>query len=86
MTLARKGVGELIHEVCVAMEFGASAEDIARTCHGHPTLSEAVREAASEYERLVEHAETMEKLRGEMQQLRERISALEAEVERLRKK
>ncbi|MBW7920543.1 MAG: dihydrolipoyl dehydrogenase [Rubellimicrobium sp.] len=38
--------GELIHEICVAMEFGASAEDIARTCHAHPTLSEAVREAA----------------------------------------
>jgi dihydrolipoamide dehydrogenase len=40
------GVGELIGEVCVAMEFGASAEDIARTCHAHPTMSEAVREAA----------------------------------------
>jgi dihydrolipoamide dehydrogenase len=40
------GVGELIHEVCVAMEFGASSEDIARTCHAHPTLSEAVRQAA----------------------------------------
>jgi dihydrolipoamide dehydrogenase len=39
-------VGELIGEVCVAMEFGASAEDIARTCHAHPTLGEAVREAA----------------------------------------
>jgi len=38
--------GELIHEICVAMEFGASAEDIARTCHAHPTYSEAVREAA----------------------------------------
>lgn len=38
--------GELIHEICVAMEFGASAEDIARTCHAHPTFSEAVREAA----------------------------------------
>jgi len=38
--------GELIHEVCVAMEFGAAAEDIARTCHAHPTVSEAVREAA----------------------------------------
>jgi dihydrolipoamide dehydrogenase len=40
------GVGELIGEICVAMEFGASAEDIARTCHAHPTMSEAVREAA----------------------------------------
>jgi dihydrolipoamide dehydrogenase len=38
--------GELIHEICVAMEFGASAEDLARTCHAHPTFSEAVREAA----------------------------------------
>jgi dihydrolipoamide dehydrogenase len=38
--------GDLIHECCVAMEFGASAEDIARTCHAHPTLSEAVKEAA----------------------------------------
>jgi len=38
--------GELIHEICVAMEFGAAAEDIARTCHAHPTYSEAVREAA----------------------------------------
>ena len=38
--------GDLIHEICVAMEFGASAEDLARTCHAHPTFSEAVREAA----------------------------------------
>lgn len=38
--------GEMIHEVCVAMEFGASAEDLALTCHAHPTTSEAVREAA----------------------------------------
>jgi len=38
--------GDMIHEICVAMEFGASAEDIARTCHAHPTYSEAVREAA----------------------------------------
>ncbi|MDB6180144.1 dihydrolipoyl dehydrogenase [Paracoccus fistulariae] len=38
--------GEMIHEVCVAMEFGAAAEDIALTCHAHPTTSEAVREAA----------------------------------------
>lgn len=38
--------GELIHEACVAMEFGASAEDLAMTCHAHPTFSEAVREAA----------------------------------------
>jgi dihydrolipoamide dehydrogenase len=38
--------GTLIHEVVIAMEFGGSAEDIARTCHGHPTLNEAVKEAA----------------------------------------
>ncbi len=38
--------GTMIHEICVAMEFGASSEDIARTCHAHPTLSEAVKEAA----------------------------------------
>ena len=38
--------GELIAEMSLAMEFGASAEDIARTCHAHPTFSEAVKEAA----------------------------------------
>lgn len=38
--------GNLIAEVAVAMEFAASAEDIARTCHAHPTLTEAVKEAA----------------------------------------
>ncbi|WP_375259090.1 dihydrolipoyl dehydrogenase [Citreimonas sp.] len=38
--------GDLIHEICVAMEFGAAAEDVALTCHAHPTYSEAVREAA----------------------------------------
>lgn len=38
--------GELIHECVVALEYGATTEDIARTCHGHPTLSEAVKEAA----------------------------------------
>jgi dihydrolipoamide dehydrogenase len=38
--------GDLIHEICVGMEFGAAAEDVARTCHAHPTYSEAVREAA----------------------------------------
>ena len=38
--------GDLIHEICVAMEFGASTEDLALTCHAHPTYSEAVREAA----------------------------------------
>jgi dihydrolipoamide dehydrogenase len=38
--------GNLIMEVAVAMEFGASSEDIARTCHAHPTLPEAIRQAA----------------------------------------
>jgi dihydrolipoamide dehydrogenase len=38
--------GELIHEVAVLMEFGGAAEDLARTCHAHPTLSEAVKEAS----------------------------------------
>ena len=40
------GVGEMIAEICVAMEFGASSEDIARTSHAHPTMTEAVRQAA----------------------------------------
>lgn len=40
------GAGELIHECAVLMEFGGSSEDLARTCHAHPTMSEAVREAA----------------------------------------
>ncbi len=39
-------VGEMIAEICVAMEFKAASEDIARTCHAHPTLSEAIRQAA----------------------------------------
>ena len=38
--------GELIAELAVEMEFRAASEDIARTCHAHPTLSEAVRQAA----------------------------------------
>jgi dihydrolipoamide dehydrogenase len=38
--------GEMIHEAAVLMEFSGSAEDLARTCHAHPTLSEAVKEAA----------------------------------------
>ena len=38
--------GTLIHEIVVGMEFGAAAEDIARSCHGHPTLAEAVKKAA----------------------------------------
>jgi len=38
--------GHLIAEIAIAMEFGASSEDVARTCHAHPTLSESVKEAA----------------------------------------
>jgi dihydrolipoamide dehydrogenase len=38
--------GEVIAEACVLMEFGGSAEDLARTCHAHPTFAEAVKEAA----------------------------------------
>ncbi len=41
-----KGAGDLIHEAAVLMEFGGSSEDMARTCHAHPTMSEAVKEAA----------------------------------------
>ena len=40
------GAGEMIHEATVLMEFGGSSEDLARTCHAHPTMSEAVKEAA----------------------------------------
>jgi len=40
------GAGEMIHEIAVLMEFGGSAEDLARTCHAHPTMSEAIKEAA----------------------------------------
>jgi dihydrolipoamide dehydrogenase len=39
-------VGNMIAEIALAMEFGASAEDIARTCHAHPTYAEAIKEAA----------------------------------------
>jgi dihydrolipoamide dehydrogenase len=41
-----RGAGEMIHEAAVLMEFGGSSEDLGRTCHAHPTMSEAVREAA----------------------------------------
>ncbi|MGI6856020.1 dihydrolipoyl dehydrogenase [Mesorhizobium sp. 1B3] len=40
------GAGEMIHEAAVLLEFGGSSEDLARTCHAHPTMSEAVKEAA----------------------------------------
>ncbi|MHB1109996.1 MAG: dihydrolipoyl dehydrogenase [Devosia sp.] len=44
--IVSKNAGEIIHEIAVLMEFSGSAEDLARTTHAHPTLSEAVREAA----------------------------------------
>jgi dihydrolipoyl dehydrogenase len=40
------GAGEMIHEIAVLIEFGGASEDLARTCHAHPTMSEAVKEAA----------------------------------------
>ena len=43
--------GNLIAELVVAMEFGASAEDLARTCHAHPTLTESIKEAALNIEK-----------------------------------
>ncbi|MGE5368645.1 MAG: dihydrolipoyl dehydrogenase, partial [Chloroflexota bacterium] len=40
------GAGELIAEAAVLMEFSGSSEDLARTCHAHPTMTEAMKEAA----------------------------------------
>lgn len=48
--------GELIHECAVLMEFGGSSEDLARTCHAHPTYSEAIKEAAMAVEGRAIHA------------------------------
>ena len=48
--------GEMIAEIGIAMEFGASAEDIARTCHAHPTFSEAVKEAALSVDKRAIHS------------------------------
>ena len=48
--------GELLAEIGVAMEFGASSEDIARTCHAHPTFSEAVKEAALSVDKRAIHS------------------------------
>ena len=48
--------GELIAEIGVAMEFGASAEDIARTCHAHPTFSEAIKRAALSVDKRAIHS------------------------------
>jgi len=47
--------GEIIAEACVLMEFGGSSEDLARTCHAHPTLTEAVKEAAMSVEKRAIH-------------------------------
>ena len=46
---------EMIHEAAVLMEFGGSAEDLARTCHAHPTLSEAIKEAALDVDKRAVH-------------------------------
>ena len=48
--------GEMIAEIAVAMEFGSSSEDIARTCHAHPTFSEAVKEAALSVDKRAIHS------------------------------
>ena len=50
------GAGDMIHEVAVLMEFGGSSEDLARTCHAHPTMSEAVKEAAMAVEKRAIHS------------------------------
>ena len=51
-----RGAGDIIHEVVVAMEFSTSAEDIARTCHAHPTLNEAIKEAAMAVDKMQIHS------------------------------
>ena len=48
--------GEIIAEMALAMEFGASSEDIARTCHAHPTFSEAIKEAALSVDKRAIHS------------------------------
>ena len=50
------GAGEAIAEAAVLMEFSGSAEDLARTCHAHPTLSEALKEAALAVDKRAIHA------------------------------
>ena len=45
MHIIGSNAGEMVAEGVLAMEYGASSEDIARTCHAHPTLSEALKEA-----------------------------------------
>lgn len=46
MPVIGAAAGEMIAEACLAMEYGASSADISATCHAHPTLSEAFKEAA----------------------------------------
>ena len=48
--------GEMIAEIAIAMEFGASSEDIARTWHAHPTFSEALKEAALSVDKRAIHS------------------------------
>ncbi len=53
--LSAPGAGEAIAELCVLMEFGGSAEDLARTCHAHPTLSEAIAKPRSRWPKRAIH-------------------------------
>jgi dihydrolipoamide dehydrogenase len=53
--IVSEGASEMIHEAVVAMELGGSAEDLARTCHAHPTRSEAIKEAALGIEKRTLH-------------------------------
>jgi len=56
--------GNMIAEAAIAMEFGASSEDIARTCHAHPTLPEAVKEAALAVAKRAIHSDGFAKKAG----------------------
>lgn len=51
-----RGAGDIIQEISVGMEFFASAEDIARTCHAHPTLNEAIKEACMAVDKMQIHS------------------------------
>lgn len=51
-----RGAGDIVHEIAVGMEFFASAEDIARTCHAHPTLNEAIKEACMAVDKMQIHS------------------------------
>jgi dihydrolipoamide dehydrogenase len=54
--MVAKGASEMIAAACAHMEYGGSAEDLARTIHGHPTMSEAVKEAALAVDKRALHA------------------------------